>query len=104
VAAFMPGLELNRLFFAEVVQPLLSARFPDVRYSAALIGYDLDVWGYDTALSRDHEWGPRPLLFLIDETRRTSQTPIDSTLRRELPPLVSALACYAVWLAQLWPV
>ena len=86
MAAFMPGLELNRLFFAEVVQSLLAARFPDVRYSAALIGYGSDVLGYDTPLSRDHEWGPRLLLFLDDETYQTAQTPIDSMLRRELPP------------------
>jgi len=61
---FMPGLELNRLFYSEVIQPLLAARFPDVVYSAGLIGYGSDVLGYDTAISTDHEWGPRLLIFL----------------------------------------
>src|SRR6185437_5204772 len=45
---FIPGLELNRLFYIEVVQPLLSARFPEVVYSVGLLGYGSDVLGYDT--------------------------------------------------------
>ena len=61
---FVPGVELNRLFYEEVVGPLMAAQFPDLVYSAALIGYGSDVLGYDTTLSTDHEWGPRLLLFL----------------------------------------
>ena len=61
---FIAGLELNRLFYQEVVGPLIAAQFPDLAYSAALIGYGSDVLGYDTALSTDHEWGPRLWLFL----------------------------------------
>jgi Domain of unknown function (DUF4037) len=64
VDAFIPAMELNRLFFEEVVRPLIAAQFPDLAYSAALIGYGSDVLGYDTALSTDHEWGPRLWLFL----------------------------------------
>jgi hypothetical protein len=75
--AFIPGLELNRLFFEEVVRPLIAAQFPDLAYSAALIGYGSDVLGYDTVLSTDHEWGPRLLLFLfgawVSEQASTSQ-------------------------------
>jgi hypothetical protein len=41
---FMPGLELNRLFYRTVVQPLLAARFPQLSY-AALIGDSSDVLG-----------------------------------------------------------
>lgn len=82
---FALGLELNRLFYSEIVRPLLAARFPDVRYSAALIGYGSDVLGFDTPMSRDHEWGPRLLLFLDGETYESSQAAIDSALRRELP-------------------
>jgi hypothetical protein len=62
--AFITGLELNQHFNIEVVRPLLAERFPDLAYSAALIGYGSDVLGYDTPLSTDHEWGPRLLLFL----------------------------------------
>ncbi|HEX5439369.1 MAG TPA: DUF4037 domain-containing protein [Ktedonobacterales bacterium] len=83
---FMPGLELNRLFYAEVAQPLLAARFPDLIHSAGLLGYGSDVLGYDTAISTDHEWGPRLLIFLRDEEYPKLHQAIGETLSRELPP------------------
>jgi len=83
---FMPGLELNRRFYNDVVQPLLAARFPDLVYSAGLIGYGSDVLGYDTAISTDHEWGPRLLIFLRDEEYPKLHQAIGETLSRELPP------------------
>jgi hypothetical protein len=85
---FVPGLELNRLFFAEVVGPLIAAQFPDLAYSAALIGYGSDVLGYDTLLSTDHEWGPRLWLFLDGEDEpefyRVGDA-LDQTLKQNLP-------------------
>ena len=86
MAQFIPGLELNRAFYAEVVQPLLAAQFPDLVYSAGLIGYGSDVLGYDTERSTDHEWGPRLLLFVTDEDYSALARAIDDTLRRKLPP------------------
>jgi len=83
---FMPGLELNRRFYNDVVQPLLAARFPDLVYSAGLIGYGSDVLGYDTAISTDHEWGPRLLIFLRSEEYSELHQSISETLRHELPP------------------
>ena len=83
---FVPGLALNRLFHAQVVQPLLAARFPTVPYSAGLIGYGSDVLGYDTERSTDHEWGPRLLLFLSDEDYEQHHEALRQTFRRELPP------------------
>lgn len=82
---FIPGFELNRAFYVEVVQPLLAARFPELVYSAGLIGYGSDVLGYDTERSTDHEWGPRLLLFLADEDYPMRAPAIDDALRRELP-------------------
>ena len=35
---FTPGLELARRFYWEAVRPVLDAKFPDLRHSAALIG------------------------------------------------------------------
>ena len=85
---FIPGVELNRLFFQEVVGPLIAAQFPDLAYSAALIGYGSDVLGYDTLLSTDHEWGPRLWLFLdgSDEPEfyRVAK-PLNQTLKQNLP-------------------
>jgi hypothetical protein len=61
---FIPGLELSRLFFIEVVQPAIEAGFPDLQYSAALIGPGSEVLGFDTEMSSDHCWGPRLILFI----------------------------------------
>ena len=61
---FIPGLELSALFFREVVRPLLVEHWPELRYTAALIGPGSEVLGYDTELSSDHHWGPRVMLFL----------------------------------------
>jgi len=83
---FMPALELNRLFYIEVIQPLLAARFPGVAYSAGLLGYGSDVLGYDTEISTDHEWGPRLLIFLGDKEYPALHQAISETFSRELPP------------------
>lgn len=85
---FVPGVELNRLFFEEVVGPLVAAQFPDLVYSAALIGYGSDVLGYDTALSTDHEWGPRLLLFLQESDEAAFYRvgdALDQALQQHLP-------------------
>ena len=44
---WIPGLELSRGFYHDVVRPLLG----DVRHSAGLLGWGSDVLGYDTARS-----------------------------------------------------
>jgi hypothetical protein len=85
---FIPGLELNRLFFEEVVSPLIVEQFPELAYSCALIGYGSDVLGYDTPLSTDHEWGPRLWLFLDGEDEaefyRVGEA-LDQTFQQHLP-------------------
>jgi len=83
---FVPGLLLNERFFVEVVRPILEAEFPDLRYSAALIGYGSDVLGFDTPRSTDHEWGPRLLLFVSDEEHAARAGAIHATFSRRLPP------------------
>ncbi len=84
--AFIPGLRLNERFFAEAVRPILAAAFPELRYSAALIGSGSDVLGYDTPRSMDHEWGPRLLLLVADEEHAALAGAIRSTLSRQLAP------------------
>ncbi|MDP4505148.1 DUF4037 domain-containing protein [Nonomuraea turcica] len=56
---FVPGIELSRDFYHEVVAPLV----PRVPHSAALIGPGSEVLAFDTARSADHDWGPRVLVF-----------------------------------------
>ena len=41
--------------------------YPNLPYSAGLIGYGSDVLGCDNETSMDHNWGPRCLIFLNDE-------------------------------------
>ncbi|MBM2616094.1 DUF4037 domain-containing protein [Actinoplanes sp. LDG1-06] len=64
MTAFLPGVELSRLFYAEAVRPLLG----DLPHAAARIGPGSDVLGFDTARSTDHDWGPRLELFVDDDT------------------------------------
>ncbi|WP_090931149.1 DUF4037 domain-containing protein [Nonomuraea jiangxiensis] len=60
---FVPGIELSRAFYTEVVAPLV----PGVAHSAALIGPGSEVLAFDTARSADHDWGPRVLVFVAAE-------------------------------------
>lgn len=58
------GLDLCENFFNECAKPVIDKYFPDLQYSAGLIGYGSDVLGYDDEVSRDHMWGPRFYMFL----------------------------------------
>jgi len=81
---FIKGLELCELFYREAVGPLLALRLPDLTYSAALIGPGSDVLGFDDAQSRDHDWGPRLMLFLTEADYCTQRDALDHLLRQEL--------------------
>lgn len=64
---FIPGHQLNALFYAEVVGPLLAKHYPDLRYAAAFMGSGSDVLGFDTEMSTDHDWGPALFIVLRDQ-------------------------------------
>src|SRR5690606_24225972 len=57
---FVPGIELSRAFYGEVVAPMVAG----VPHSAALIGPGSEVLAFDTERSADHDWGPRVLVFV----------------------------------------
>src|SRR5690348_13100060 len=84
MVTFISGIELNRHFHKEVVRPLLSRHFPALSYTAALIGPGSDVLGFDTAMSMDHDWGPRLLIFLREQDIALIPS-IDTMLRTQLP-------------------
>ena len=86
---FIPGLQLSELFYREAVRPILAARFPALRYSAALIGYGSEVLGYDDPRSTDHHWGPRVLLFLDEEELERERGRISAVLSEALPPTIA---------------
>jgi hypothetical protein len=57
---FIPGLDLARGFYVDVVAGLLEG----TGHSAARVGEGSDVLGLDTERSTDHGWGPRLQLFV----------------------------------------
>lgn len=82
---FIPGLILSRLFYKEIVGPLLDSNFPSLRYSAALIGSGSEILGFDTEMSSDHDWGPRVKLFLEEDDFAESARAIEELLKSNLP-------------------
>lgn len=83
--AFLPGLQLAGQFYADVVRPLLDEQFPELRYSAALLGPGSEVLGFDSERSTDHDWGPRLQLLLAAGTPPPEADQIASALDAALP-------------------
>jgi hypothetical protein len=75
-AEFVPGLELARSFYEEVVAPIVGR----VPHSAALLGTGSDVFGLDTARSTDHGWGPRLQVLVADAVPHGLQDAIEAGL------------------------
>ena len=82
---FTPGLKLSALFYSEAAKPILDAFFPQLSYSAALMGYGSEVLGYDDVRSSDHHWGPRFHLFLSPHDNEHHAAKISETLSQNLP-------------------
>ena len=82
---FIPGLELSGLFHREIIKPIFDEHFASLQYSAALIGAGSEVLGFDTAMSSDHDWGPRLKLFLEESNYSNHAKAIEETLQRYLP-------------------
>jgi hypothetical protein len=80
----LPGAELARRFFTDVVEPLLSRVVPGLGYAAARLGSGSDVLGLDDGMSRDHDWGCR-LTLLVDEDARDQVPRIIRILEEGLP-------------------
>jgi len=66
MSKFIKGLELCESFFNEYALPIIQQYYPDLKFTAGLLGYGSDVLGYDDSVSTDHMWGPRFYLFLSD--------------------------------------
>ena len=76
---FVSGIDLARLFYIEVVRPLIEGRV----HSAARLGSGSEVLGFDTPQSTDHGWGPQLHLFVATSEVETIRTIIDSNLPEE---------------------
>ncbi|MBA3717069.1 MAG: DUF4037 domain-containing protein [Actinobacteria bacterium] len=75
---FIPGLELARAFYEEVVSAIVG----DTPHSAARLGWGSDVLGFDTERSADHGWGPHLQVFVEADVEQTAAR-IDSGLPDE---------------------
>lgn len=82
---FIPGLKLGEYFYHEAVKPVIEREFPGLKYSAALIGSGSEILGFDTAMSSDHHWGPRAMLFLSDDDFSLYHDVLHDAFARSLP-------------------
>jgi hypothetical protein len=82
---FVPGVELSGRYFYDLVEPILAREFPELRCSAALIGYGSEILGFATPMSTDHNWGPRVLLFLSPEDLARLDAVIIAHLDERIP-------------------
>lgn len=82
---FIPGLQLSRMYYEQVVKKIINDFFPNLQYSVGLIDYGSDALGYDTPISRDHEWGPRHTIFLKKEDIDQYSNRISKVLSENLP-------------------
>ena len=76
---FVSGIDLARMFYIEVVRPLIKGR----AHSAARLGSGSDVLGFDTPRSTDHGWGPQLQVFVAASEVDTVRRIIDSGLPEE---------------------
>lgn len=73
----MQGLELSRRYFETYGAPMLREQFPEWadRLAVGLVGSGSECFGFDDAVSRDHDFEPGFCLFLPEEEvldRRTA--------------------------------
>lgn len=66
----MKGIELARLYYEEYGKPMLEEQFGEYVgvIAVGLVGSGSECFGYDDALSQDHDFEPGFCLFLPDES------------------------------------
>ena len=64
----MKGLELSRKYYEEACKPVLQKRLGKQygRLAAGLVGNGSECYGFDNALSQDHDFGLRFFIWLTD--------------------------------------
>jgi hypothetical protein len=80
-----PGAKLCERFYWSCVRPILEASLPGLPHAAALIDSGSEVLGFDDAMSTDHNWGPRVLLFLSPVDHPRYAPAVHDALAGQLP-------------------
>ncbi len=82
----MNGLALARAYWERAGRPAFEARLPEVLEQAAvgLVGEGSECFGFDDALSRDHDWGPGFCIWLTESVYSRLGTTVQE-LYRSLP-------------------
>lgn len=64
------GLALCREYYELYGRPMLEELFPEYlgKIAVGLVGEGSDCFGYDDAISRDHDWGPGFCMWVTEET------------------------------------
>lgn len=72
LSSFKSGLSLCREYYETYGKPMIAEKFPayEDRIAVGLIGEGSDCFGYDDAISGDHDWGPDFCMWMTEETYR----------------------------------
>ncbi|MCM1569082.1 MAG: DUF4125 family protein [Roseburia sp.] len=64
------GLELCRAYYETYGRSMIKEQFPEYedKIAVGLVGEGSDCFGYDDALSRDHDWGPDFCMWVTGDT------------------------------------
>lgn len=89
----MTGLKLSRLYFEEYGLPMIREKFPkyEDRIAAGLVGPGSECFGFDDAISRDHDFGPGFCIWLTKEDYKK----IGKALQKEYDRLPKEFMGYA---------
>jgi len=63
----------------------MDQHFPNLMYSAGLVGHGSDVTGLDSSSSIDHDWGPHLHLFFPERNFEKNKRAVNRMLRKHLP-------------------
>ncbi|MCG7214392.1 DUF4037 domain-containing protein [Paenibacillus mucilaginosus] len=80
----IPGIQVSRAFHDNYIAPRLASCMSALPYASALVGPGSEVLGFDTSMSRDHDWGPRVLIF-IRESDVLQQEKVLAALHKDAP-------------------
>lgn len=95
----MNGLELASAFYHDCVRQIIAEHIPELtgKYAAGLIGVGSDVIGNDDEMSRDHEWGPRLVLFVRETELQRFKRQLDSVFNTNLPATFQGFSTRFEW-------